>query len=377
MARTVRSLLLLPVAMLTLLTCSSQRPRPSEDKPLFRAAPGSPYAAGAQAGHVAIADVNGDAWPDVLFASREGVGVLLADGRGGFQPAKVHTVTPQPHLVAAADFNGDGRVDVASGHHDSNAVVALLGDGEGSFTAAPGSPFTAFPSGKPHNHGLVAADVNGDGKQDITFGHQENGSIAVLLGDGRGGFQPAKASPFRVGRGFYPHAVVDFDRDGKLDIVAPDIMGDGVVIARGDGKAGFAVAQTIPVRQRPYFVAVGDFDGNGRNDIIATHDDIAEVAVLLSDSAGNLGKVAWLDVGERPGHAVVADFDRDTKLDVAFATGHGAYVFLGDGKGGFRRDAHYRGGQWNIATADMNRDGKPDLVLPDFEQGTVTVLLGR
>jgi hypothetical protein len=371
-------LLLLPIAMLTLLTCSSQRQPQAQEQPLFRAAPGSPFAAGDQAGHINIADVDGDRWPDVIFAAKEGVGVLLGDGRGGFRPARVHPVTPQAHLVAAADLNGDGRVDLAASNHDSNSVLVLLGDGKGGFASVAGSPFAAFPTGKPHNHGLLARDVNGDGHADITVGHQENGSIAVLLGDGRGGFKPAAGSPFRIGRGFYPHALADMDGDGNVDIVAPDIMGEAVVIARGDGKGGFTVAQTIPVRPRPYFVVVADLNGDGRNDVIALHDDISEVAVLLTDAAGRFADPAWLDVGERPGHAVAADFDRDGKLDVAMATGHGAKVFLGDGKGGFRPSAlGDMGGQWDVAVADMNRDGKLDLVLPDFEKGTVSVLLAQ
>jgi hypothetical protein len=85
----------------------------------------------------------------------------------------------------------------------------------------------------------------------------------------------------------------------------------------------------------------------------------------------------FLVADENPAALVTADFDRDGNLDIAFATGHGAYVFLGDGKGGFRLNANYRGGQWDIATADLNRDGKMDLVLPDFEQGTISVLLGQ
>ncbi|HSE49330.1 MAG TPA: VCBS repeat-containing protein [Terriglobales bacterium] len=378
MRRSPKSLLLLlPIAMMTLLTCSSQQQPEAQNRPLFHPAPGSPLAAGAQVGNVALADVDGNGWADIVFASQDGLGLLLADGRGGFQPARLQQLKPAPHLVAATDFTADGDIDIAASNHDSNSVSVLLGDGRGEFRAAPHSPFVAFAKGKPHNHGLFARDVNGDGAPDITFGHQETGLIAVLLNDGKGRFKPAAGSPFQLGRGFYPHKVVDLDGDGKMDIVAPDLLGNAVVIARGDGKGGFTVAQTIPVRERPYFVVVADFDHNGHNDIIVMHDDISEVAVLLSDSEGRFSKTEWLDVGERPAHAVATDFDRDGNLDIAFATGHGAYVFLGDGKGGFRLNANYRGGQWDIATADLNRDGKMDLVLPDFEQGTISVLLGQ
>lgn len=376
--RSPRSLLLLlPIAMMTLLTCSSQQQPQAQEKTLFKPAAGSPFKAGKHAGQVTTADLDVNGWPDIVFASDDGLGIMMADGHGGFLAAKLRVMKPPPHLVAAIDFTRDGITDIATSNHDSNAVSVLLGDGAGGFRAAPHSPFVAFASGKPHNHGLIARDVNGDRKPDITFGHQENGSIAVLLGDGKGGFQPAAGSPFKLGRGFYPHKVLDFDGDGKMDIVAPDLLGNAVVIARGDGQGGFTVAQTIPVRERPYFVVVADFDRNGHNDIVAMHDDISEVAVLLADSEGRLGGPTWMDVGERAGHAVAADLDRDGNLDIAFATGHGAYVFLGDGKGGFRLNARYAGGQWDIATADLNRDGKMDLVLPDWEQGTITVLLGQ
>jgi hypothetical protein len=331
--------------------------------------------------------VNGDFALDLLAADAgEGaVAVLLGNGRGGFRgaPGSPAPAGPAPHLLVTGDFNSDKSIDIAATSHDSNSVFVLLGDGRGKFAFAPGSPFAAYPSGKPHNHGLATADVNADGKLDLTLGHQDSGAIAVLLGDGRGRFTAAPGSPFKLGRGFYPHALGDVNQDGKLDVVAPDIMGSAIVVGLGDGRGGFAGAPGSPVRvkARPYFVLLADVNGDNKLDIVATHDDIDEVDVLLGNGNGRFTATTGFHAGNRGWTVAAADLDGDGSKDLLIAGGEGIKAFLGNGKGGFSPADEWsypaRHSTWKLAIGDVNGDGKVDLAVPNSEGGVVSVALQR
>jgi hypothetical protein len=322
-----------------------------------------------------------------LLAANSGSGsvsVMLGDGRGGFRAAPGSPVAagPAPHLLAVGDVNADGRPDVAATSHDSNDVYVLLGAGGGRFAPAPGSPVAAFRDVKPHNHGLALADVNGDGKLDLTVGHQEAGRLAVLLGDGRGRFTPAQGSPFPAGRTPYPHAVGDLDNDGKPDVVIPDVRGGAIVVLRGDGRGAFVQNSPVKVEARPFFVLLEDINQDGKLDVVATHDDIRLVTVLLGDGKGNLRPAPGspFDAGQQGWQIVSGDLNRDGHKDVVISSGS-VSAFLGNGRGSFAPapGSPYAtaGKSWAAGLGDINQDNKLDIAAPDSEGNSVTILLGR
>jgi len=337
---------------------------------------------------IAVGDVNGDGNPDVVTANGgdNNVSVLLGDGSGGFREAagSPFAAGPKPHLIALGDLNNDGKLDLGVTEHDSNDVRIFLGDGSGRFAAAPGSPFPALQTPNPHNHGLVFADVNGDGKLDITTANQNDKSVSVLLGDGKGGFRSAVGSPFKVGGSPYPHAVGDVNGDAKPDIVAPNIQEGTVSILLGDGEGGYRPAPGSPhrVENRPYYSALGDINGDGKPDIVTTHDDISLVCVLLGDGHGGFRRGPTSDAGYRGWKIYVRDVNGDGKLDfITGALGNRLLAMLGDGAGRFAPGpgSPYAVGRgpWSIAVDDLNKDGKLDIVTANAEEGSVTVLLGR
>ncbi|MBC7931592.1 MAG: VCBS repeat-containing protein [Rubrivivax sp.] len=357
------------------------------DRPLLKAT--ASVAVGEKPVALELGDVSGDGSLDLVVGFERGNGftVMLGDGRGGFKaaPGSPFDAGTPAQRVAVGDVNHDQMLDVAVTNHDSLSVVVLLGKRGGGFTPAPGSPFPALKSGQPHNHGLAFTDFNEDGHLDITTSNNNDNSVSVLLGDGRGGFTHSTGSPFRVGRAPYPHASVDFNRDNHLDLVTPNVSGENLSVLLGDGKGRLTPAPGSPFRvaSRPFYAAVGDFNADGNPDIMASHDDINLLTILLGDGRGGFSTAPGspLDLGQRAFQIVAADMDADKKTDlvVSIATGNGVAVMLGDGRSSFR---HAAGspfatgrGAYSVAVGDLNRDGKTDVVTANSESGDVSVFL--
>ena len=336
---------------------------------------------------VTFADMNGDGSPDVVVActGRAAVCVLLGNGKGKFTPAagSPFAANTSPTLIAVGDFNEDKKLDVVVTSHDSNGAYLMLGDGKGGLALTLTSPFIGYPFGKPHNHGLALGDVNGDGKLDITMGHQDQGAIAVLLGDGKEKAEPAAGSPVKLGRGFYPHALADVNGDGKLDVIAPDIMGAAIVVGLGDGKGGFKLGAAYRVKQRPFYITVDDFNGDKKLDIAATHDDIQDVDVLLGDGQGGFTPAPGspLNAGLLGWKITSTDVDGDGHKDLIIGLRGGFNVLSGDGTGAFAAKPESfnatGGSAWGIAAGDVNKDGKVDVIVTDADKGTVLVYMHK
>jgi hypothetical protein len=178
------------------------------------------------------------------------------------------TGAQRPTSTAVADFNGDGKLDLAVSNYGSNNITVLLGNGLGGFTPAPGSPFAvgAVPDG------LVTGDFNRDGKPDLAVANESDDNVTVLLGDGAGGFTPAPGSPFSAGPVPIGLAVADFNGDGVPDLAVVDVRGNDVWILLGNGLGGFSFTAVPPdifaVGSTPVSVRAGDFNGDGKEDLV-------------------------------------------------------------------------------------------------------------
>lgn len=307
-----------------------------------------------------------------------------------FAPGGTLSVGRNPASFKAADVNGDGHLDFAVANHGSDDVTVLLGNGAGGFNAAAGSP-VAVGDGPD---ATATADLNRDGKADLAVANGSSNDVTVLLGDGAGGFAAAAGSPVRVGGGPSDVAAADLNGDGKVDLALP-VWQDNwrIAILLGDGAGGFAPAPGSPlplgVRHGTTRIALVDLNGDGRRDLVVANSDSRVLSIRFGDGAGQFGAVRTVAAGNGPTSVAVADLNRDGRLDLAVGTqadDAGRFqprlsIQLGTGAGGFRRapgsPMPVPGAASSVAVTDLNADDRLDLAVANSDAGSVTVLLGN
>ena len=303
----------------------------------FHEPAGSPFAAGHLPNDISIADMNGDGNPDLVIADHQSpfLTILLADGKGGFRsapgsPVDVHS-HPHPHGVVAADFNGDGHPDVVTDSWGTNQIELLLGDGKGGLKI----PGKYFATGRRPYERLRSADFNRDGIPDIVTTNLDDGTVTILLGDGKGGFRSAPGSPFPAGAKPWEVAIDDVDGDGNADLLVipyerdvADPSQNALTILRSDGMAGFKPMADTPLPlagcHGPNSVTAGDLYGNGRQDVVVSCAESRNLLIFARDGNGHFEasseptKGGWGAVtmthlrGSRRGELVTANADDGT-----------------------------------------------------------------
>jgi hypothetical protein len=278
------------------------------------------------------------------------------------------TGSGQPENVVAADLNGDGKVDLVVSNNSSGLSV-FLGNGDGSF--GPELLLQALGISAP----AVVADFNGDGKPDIvTIGNSlSNGTIRLYLGNGDGTFTATADTPFYSGyMGSTSLAVGDFNGDGKLDVVVAMEGSPQAYVLLGNGDGTFGPAAGFGSVNQPFGVAVGDFNGDGNLDLALSDFGTSSVAVLFGNGNGTFQQQIEYSANGYPEALVVADFNGDGYPDIAVANGGpyggsagGVAVLLNNGNGTFAAPVNYGagGGAYSLSTEDVNGDGKLDLVV--------------
>jgi hypothetical protein len=255
----------------------------------FKVAPGSPFYTNYGTSPVAVADFNGDGIPDLAVGGGYYLIVMLGKGDGSF------TAVPTSKSIAGAssfgsivagDFNGDGIPDLATADEFTGSVNVYLGNGDGTFKA--GSTVLTETSGGGSLVVLATGDFNADGKLDLIVPvYSSNSGVVVLLGNGDGTFQQANGSPMTVSNFANRAMVGDFNGDGIPDVLlGGQSSGTDIYIFLGNGDGTFTPGSTgnlsLPCCSQ---TVLGDFNGDRVTDAASSSFYDGSVQVLLGDAA--------------------------------------------------------------------------------------------
>ena len=343
---------------------------------------------------VAAADLNGDGWPDLIcsnFGFRNNqpgtpggwnntLTVLTNSGHGGFGFDATLTVGTGPASPVAADLNGDGQLDVACANNTDNTLTVLTNGGGGHFGLKATLPVGLMPQG------VVAVDTAGLGRMDLVCANNGTNALTFYTNDGTGAF--SLKTSLAVGSRSFAVIALEANGDGRMDLACTHLYDQALTVLTNNGVGGFVVTATYSVGVSPVCVAAGDLNGDDRPDLVSVNHGGNTMTVLTNDGRGGFALSATIP-GQAdttyPTSVAVADVNGDGHLDLVRASsGDGAgqwtdtlTVLTNNGHGFFGYDTtlHTGGRVPNVMSADLNADGRPDLVCPNYVDATLTVLL--
>ncbi len=358
-------------------------------------------------------DLNGDGKVDLAIGATSGttgrIYALLGRGDGTFGGAQSFPAGMHAGLLAAADFDGDAKLDLLSGDHVQGGYVRLRGNGDGTFQPPVFYVTNTVPTSELG--GVATADLNHDGKADylmtasgvlyvrhgdgaggiLGFGQQVSGvrgaitiaelngdtnpdvvaisdSTRVALGDGS-----AIEAPKTFGNSF-TGLFADFNNDSRLDLVSYGNFYAG----NGDGTFGTGVNVGLASE-----LAAADLNGDGNLDLLGAGSTSGAVGVRRGNGNGTFQALVDVPIGVSPSSIAVADLNGDGKKDIALTqtgTNGLAAIALGRGDGTFQPAVTVFGstGASVVVTADFNHDGSADLAVSQNEfSGRVAFLLNN
>jgi hypothetical protein len=325
-----------------------------------------------------IADLNGDAKPDIVTANRLGddVSVFLNAGALSFQ-RREYVTSARPSSLAIADVDGDGKPDLLTGTQGDGAggtVSVLVNAGDGSFDAKRDYSTAATPTS------VAVGDLDDDRAPDLAVAMVDAdvsgaGAIQVLGNDGDGAFEarhvyPLGADPASV-------AIGDLNADGSADLATANTYAGTVSVLLNDGHGAFPARRDYVTGDWAPAVAIGDLNADGKADLVAGHFD-RFVSIFFNQGDGTFGAPRDYQTGRFSNDVAIGDLNGDGSPDLATANyqSNTVSVLTNWGDGGFltRRDYGTAADPWSVAIGDLSGDGKPEVAAASEDADEISVL---
>jgi len=322
---------------------------------------------------VVLPDLRNNGLTDIVTSSYEAVSVLLSQGKGRYEDGAWTAVPGAGACGATADYNGDGKPDLAVA--TSTGVSILLGTGK-----IPKAFTTGTPIGLTGAACVITGDLNGDGIPDLLVAVNGNPNALVsYLGNGDGTFTLKSTTPTPNSGGYV--VLADFNQDGKLDFAT---SGNLIALGNGDGtfQAPVPILSSVPLGCCSG-IAVGDINNDSWPDLVLTNEGVSPEEIgclLLNNRQGGFKQLSW-PFSAATTQPILADLNSDGNLDAVLqGTGGGAYIYFGNGKGSFSYQTMFfgdfnGGGPGFNIVADLNGDGIPDIGLQWGD--TIDIFLGE
>jgi hypothetical protein len=318
-------------------------------------------------------DMDADGKLDIIGSATGGVFVLYGNGDGTFG-LPLYLAAANGYETVAADFNGDGKLDLAEGCIHDDAIAIFLATGPRTF-----GPRTFFATGDAP-YGVAAGDVNGDGAADLVASNAGSPTLSVLINkaDGSGAFKPQTTLPMSGAN----HAVIfDANLDGKMDIAASNYDG-AVGVFLGDGAGGFSAPIGYQTHNGSIGILSADFNNDGWPDMATANYWSGTSTIFLNNGSGFFLPQTPIAAGGLPHILRAADIDLDGLPDL---------VIPNAGSASFNVQLNLGGGNMggsiffttpaidsrSVATGDFNGDGRIDVAVADNTKPGVFVRLNE
>lgn len=340
------------------------------------------YDAGVSPGEIALADINDDGKLDVEVLNPAGgtIVVLPNDGAGGLLPMSFISVggTSNPRDLVGADFNHDGKADLATVNVNGSFSV-ILRNGVNSFN----SPVTNVVPGLSNVQSLVVGDFTGNNELDLVIAGA--GLVYVLQGNGAGGFVFNPPLTFQTGGTSFDVNLRDVNDDGKLDIIVANYTNQTdnstIRVLYGNGMGGVSQTSDLLIGIDARSLAIADLNSDGKLDLVTTYGTqmSAGLAVTMNDGTGRFDTATQVGTTANSITAsVISDFNFDGRPDLAYVVGNGLQVRLGLANGDLAPAIGYSAnGAKHLAVGDFNGDHKPDIVTANGASSNISVFLNN
>jgi hypothetical protein len=317
---------------------------------------------------LALADFNGDGFPDVAVTNGTNALFLTNQGNGSFGDLISYPLANSPIDFTGTDFNGDGKADLVMKSGWDGQLLAL--ENPDTIALAPTLNYPLFQGPLA----IASADLNADHRPDLVLRYASY-PLSVLLNTGPNSFATPVAYPL-------PFAIndltlADLNADGFPDIALADASGVSVLLNLGNGA--FASPVRYPDAHKPSAIVAADFDNNGSLDLATADYSDNTIRVLLNQGVGTFtAATASSTLSSNLIQLVAADFDVDGRTDLAVTSNLGVTLLQNVGAGGFTNHSTLSANNpTSIVAGDFNGDSLMDIAIGATSSANLTLLFNQ